>query len=273
MPGRTVVPMNGINGTNASSALARRRVVVVVPTYNERESLPVLVRKLLALPTARLSVLVVDDNSPDGTGALADELARFTDGRVSVLHRRVKEGLGRAYAAGMTRALEMGADVVIQMDADGSHPVSAIEPMVAALTANHAAVAVGSRYVEGGGVDAAWPWHRRLLSSGANAYVRGVLGLTVHDATAGFKAWDARALQIVEPDTVLSNGYSFQVELAHRVVTAGLTSVEVPIHFVDRTEGRSKMSLGVQLESLMMPWRLRRSSWRARPSAVVPRAA
>lgn len=253
---------------NDSSALSDHRVVVVVPTYNEVESLPRLVSQLLELPTSRLEVLVVDDNSPDGTGEVADDLAFITNGRVSVLHREGKDGLGRAYAAGMTRALEMGADVVIQMDADGSHPVTAIEPMVAALEANHAAVAVGSRYVEGGSVDAGWPWHRRVLSSGANAYVRTVLGLPVRDATAGFKAWNAAALRLLEPETVLSNGYSFQVELAHRVAMTGLTSVEVPIHFVDRTEGMSKMSLGVQVESMMMPWRLRKSQWRALPVAA-----
>lgn len=250
-----------------SSALSKRHVVVVVPTYNERETLPQLVSKLLAFSGSQLDILVVDDNSPDGTGELADALSQSTGGRMSVLHRPGKEGLGRAYAAGLARALEMGAEVVIQMDADGSHPVAAIEPMVAALEANRAAVAVGSRYVDGGSVDADWPWHRRALSYGANAYVRGVLGLPVRDATAGFKAWDADALRVVEPQTVLSTGYSFQVELAHRVATAGLTSVEVPIHFVDRAEGVSKMSFGVQAESFLMPWRLRRAHWRARVTA------
>ncbi|GGB31335.1 hypothetical protein GCM10011492_22460 [Flexivirga endophytica] len=245
--------------------------MVVVPTYNERESLPWLLADLLALPTDRLEVLVVDDNSPDGTGELAEEFSRASGGRVRVLHRAGKEGLGRAYAAGMTEALAAGAAVVVQMDADGSHPVEAIERMLTALRASSAAVAVGSRYVAGGSVDADWPWHRRVLSSGANAYVRGVLGLSVQDATAGFKAWDAHALRSLEPDTVMSNGYSFQVELAHRATVAGLRSVEVPIHFVDRTEGRSKMSLGVQAESFLMPWRLRRTRWR--PTVVVDVAA
>ncbi|HWC24604.1 MAG TPA: polyprenol monophosphomannose synthase [Flexivirga sp.] len=244
------------------SCLANHRVIVVVPTYNERDSLPQLVTNLLALPTDRLSVLVVDDNSPDGTGALADELSHSTAGRVQVLHRQGKEGLGRAYAAGMAEALAAGAEVVVQMDADGSHPVSAIDPMVTALAMNSAAVAVGSRYVEGGSIDELWPWHRRVLSAGANAYVRRVLDLPVHDATAGFKAWKAEALRVIDPGSVMSGGYSFQVEMAHRVTVAGLISVEVPIHFVERTEGTSKMSLGVQAESLLMPWRLRRSKWR-----------
>lgn len=246
----------------SSSCFANLRVIVVVPTYNERESLPRLVTKLLALPTDRLSVLVVDDNSPDGTGALAEELSRNTAGRVQVLHRPEKEGLGRAYAAGMAQALAAGAEVVVQMDADGSHPVSAIPRMATALAMNSAAVAVGSRYVDGGGVDELWPWHRRMLSAGANVYVRRVLGLSVHDATAGFKAWKAEALRVIEPATALSGGYSFQVEMAHRVAVMGFISVEVPIHFAERTEGTSKMSLGVQAESLLMPWRLRRSQWR-----------
>lgn len=249
-----------------SPCLQNQYVIVVVPTYNESESLPGLVRELLALPTDRLEVLVVDDNSPDGTGELAEDLARSTQGRVRVLHRPGKEGLGRAYAAGMAHALACGADVVVQMDADGSHPVTAIEPMVAALGEHAAAVAVGSRYVRGGSVDERWPWHRRMLSAGANAYVRRVLGLSVQDATAGFKAWDAEVLRLLEPETVMSNGYSFQVEMAQRVTTAGLRSVEVPIHFVDRTEGTSKMSLGVQVEALAMPWRLRRARWSPGPA-------
>lgn len=244
------------------SYLDSRQVAVIVPTYNERENLTRLIHGLLALPTERLGVLVVDDDSPDGTGEIADGLARLSEGRVHVLHRDGKEGLGRAYAAGMAWALSTCAEVIVQMDADGSHPIAAIEPMVAALSSNRAAVAVGSRYAAGGGVDADWPRYRRALSTGANGYVRSVLGLSVRDATAGFKAWDADALRAVEPETVLSNGYSFQVELAYRVTVAGLRSVEVPIHFADRTEGKSKMSLGVQAESLLMPWRLRRSQWR-----------
>lgn len=247
---------------NEPLGLSSHHVVVVVPTYNERESLPQLVTELLALPTTRLSVLVVDDNSPDGTGELADSLSASTNGRVQVLHRPGKDGLGRAYAAGMSQALATGADVIVQMDADGSHPVEAIPRMVSALCSNSAVVAVGSRYVTGGSVDERWPWHRRMLSAGANAYVRRVLELPVHDATAGFKAWKAEALRVIEPETAMSGGYSFQVEMAHRVTVLGLISLEVPIHFVDRAEGTSKMSLGVQLESALMPWRLRRSGWR-----------
>lgn len=242
-------------------------MTVVVPTYNERESLPHLVDKLLALPTTQLSILVVDDNSPDGTGDVADSLAVSTKGRVQVLHRPGKDGLGRAYAAGMSQALAGGAEIVVQMDADGSHPVEAIPRMVSELVSNSAVVAVGSRYVAGGSVDDQWPWHRRMLSAGANRYVRRVLRLQVHDATAGFKAWKAEALRLLEPETALSGGYSFQVEMAHRLTLMGFISLEVPIHFVDRTDGTSKMSLGVQLESVLMPWRLRRSVWRPR---VVP---
>lgn len=244
------------------SPLQSRYVIVVIPTYNELESLPGTVQRLLSLPTDRLDVLVVDDNSPDGTGQLAEELSLASNHRVQVLHRAAKEGLGRAYAAGLTEALARGADVVVQMDADGSHPAEAIPAMVAALATNYAAVAVGSRYVAGGRADWGVRWHRWLLSTGANTYVRQVLRLPTRDLTAGFKAWDASALRLLDPASADSSGYSFQVEMAYRVGLAGLRSVEVPIHFTDRKEGRSKMSLSDQLESLAMPWRLRRSTWR-----------
>ncbi|MGW4695940.1 polyprenol monophosphomannose synthase [Kitasatospora sp. YST-16] len=233
------------------------KVVVVVPTYNERENLPVLVGRLAELGMANLHVLVVDDNSPDGTGEVADKLAADSGGTLSVLHRTEKDGLGRAYVAGMSRALEDGADIVVQMDADLSHPHTALPAMVEKLTGTDASVVLGSRYVPGGSTASEWPWHRKALSAWANFYVNAILRLKVKDATAGFKAWEAGALRSVDLESVRSNGYSFQVEMNHRVVRQGLRIAEVPIRFEERVEGMSKMSLGVQLESAVAPWKLR----------------
>ncbi len=232
------------------------KTVVVVPTYNERENLPVLVGLLDGLGVRNLHVLVVDDNSPDGTGEVADKLAAERPGTVAVLHRTEKDGLGRAYIAGMTRALADGADVVIQMDADLSHPAAAIPQMLETLRTTDAAVVLGSRYVPGGSTAAEWPWHRRALSAWANFYVNTLLRLRVKDATAGFKAWSAQALHAIDLPSVHSNGYSFQVEMNYRTVRRGLTIREVPIRFEERVKGASKMSLAVQLESALAPWRL-----------------
>ncbi len=236
-------------------------VTVVIPTYDERDNLPVIVGLLLSLDTVSVNVLVVDDNSPDGTGDVAEELAGLSGGRVSVLHRRTKDGLGRAYVAGMLRALAGGADIVIQMDADLSHPVEAIAEMVRVLIDTDAAVVVGSRYVTGGSLDSQWPLRRRLLSRWANSYVSCVLRLGVRDTTAGFKAWRAATLRRIDLAAVTSNGYCFQIETAYRVGRCGLTTVEIPIHFAQRTSGTSKMSLRVQVEAVIVPWRLRHSRW------------
>ncbi|MFF3067799.1 polyprenol monophosphomannose synthase [Kitasatospora sp. NPDC057904] len=236
---------------------ASPKVVVVVPTYNERENLPVLAGLLAQLPVPNLHLLVVDDNSPDGTGELADKLAAGADGRIGVLHRTEKDGLGRAYLAGMARALDEGADVVVQMDADLSHPATAIPEMVRTLLTGDTAVVLGSRYVPGGSTASEWPWHRKALSAWANFYVNTILGLGVRDATAGFKAWRADTLRAIDLPTVQSNGYSFQVEMNYRVVKRGMTIREVPIRFEERVEGASKMSIGVQVESALAPWKLR----------------
>jgi dolichol-phosphate mannosyltransferase len=237
------------------------RTVVVVPTYNERENLPLLVEQMMnlvrsgALPDVH--VLVVDDNSPDGTGDVADKLAVQFPEAVAVLHRTAKDGLGRAYVVGMTRALDEGADVVIQMDADLSHPVTVLPVLLETLRTPGADVVIGSRYVAGGSTASAWPWHRKALSAWANFYVNAILRLHVRDATAGFKAWRASALRAIDLESVRSDGYSFQVELLHRAVRRGLTVREVPIRFEERVAGASKMSLRVQLESAAMPWKLR----------------
>ncbi len=233
------------------------KVTVVVPTYNERDNLPKLIDLLAALEIPNMHVLVVDDNSPDGTGEVADKLAIDGPLPVGVLHRTVKDGLGRAYVAGMTRALAEGADNVIQMDADLSHPTTAIPGMLAELATTDAAVVLGSRYVAGGAVASDWPWHRKALSAWANFYVNVILRLRVKDATAGFKAWHAATLFAIDVESVQSNGYAFQVEMNYRTVRRGLRIAEVPIRFQERSDGESKMSLAVQLESALVPWKLR----------------
>ncbi|MFD1146360.1 polyprenol monophosphomannose synthase [Saccharothrix hoggarensis] len=232
------------------------KVTVVVPTYNERENLPKLVDLLAGIGVENLHVLIVDDNSPDGTGDVADELAASAPIPVDVLHRTEKDGLGRAYVAGILRALDRGADVVVQMDADLSHPASVIPRMVETLATTDAAVVIGSRYVPGGAVAGEWGWHRKALSAWANFYVNAILRLRVKDATAGFKAWHAATLRKIDVASIRSNGYAFQVEMNHRTVKNGMRIVEVPIKFEERAEGASKMSLAVQLESALMPWKL-----------------
>ncbi|MCW2538607.1 MAG: putative polyprenol-phosphate mannosyltransferase [Frankiales bacterium] len=232
------------------------QVVVVVPTYNEKESLPVLIEDLLALPQPNLQVLVVDDNSPDGTGDVADRFAAESGGQISVLHRNAKDGLGRAYVAGFSRAVDEGADVVIQMDADLSHPVTAIPAMLEVLRTTDAGVVIGSRYVPGGSTAADWPWTRKVLSSWANLYVNAILRLHIKDATAGFKAWRASTLRDIDLASIHSNGYSFQVEMNYRATRQGHRIAEVPIRFVERVKGASKMNARVQLESAIAPWQL-----------------
>jgi len=235
---------------------ALSKIVVVVPTYNESASLPVLVSQLEGLQLPTLHILVVDDNSPDGTGDTADRLAAESGGRLSVLHRKVKDGLGRAYVQGMSVALADGAQIVIQMDADLSHPVAVIPQMVDVLRTTDADVVIGSRYVEGGSTAEDWPWHRKALSSWANLYVNAILRLHVKDATAGFKAWRASTLTDIDVAAVRSNGYSFQVEMNYRAVKRRHKIVELPIRFVERAEGASKMTMKVQIESAIAPWKL-----------------
>jgi dolichol-phosphate mannosyltransferase len=235
---------------------AAPKVTVVVPTYNERDNLPKIVSLLAALKIPNMHVLVVDDNSPDGTGEVADKLAVDAPIPVDVLHRTEKDGLGRAYVAGMSRALDEGADIVIQMDADLSHPCDAIPGMLETLATTDAAVVLGSRYVAGGAVASDWPWHRKALSAWANFYVNAILRLKVKDSTAGFKAWHADALRTIGVGSVQSNGYAFQVEMNYRTVQHGMRIAEVPIRFEERSDGVSKMSLSVQAESALVPWKL-----------------
>lgn len=232
------------------------KVTVVVPTYDERDNLPVAVERLTSLPVSDLHILVVDDNSPDGTGELADKLAVELPDTVGVLHRTEKDGLGRAYIAGITRALAEGAEVVIQMDADLSHPADVIPAMLDKLETSGAGVVLGSRYVPGGSTAEEWKWYRKALSAWANFYVNLILRLGVKDATAGFKAWHADTLRAIDVASIRSNGYSFQVEMNYRTIKKGIAIAEVPIRFEERTKGASKMSLKVQLESAAMPWKL-----------------
>lgn len=233
------------------------KVTVVVPTYNERENLPLLTSQLDSLGIPNLHVLIVDDSSPDGTGEVADRLAKKSNGAVSVLHRAEKDGLGRAYVAGMTRALAQDAEIVIQMDADLSHPVAAIPAMIDKILKENADVVIGSRYIAGGSTASEWPWHRKALSAWANFYVSVILGLRVKDCTAGYKAWSALALGLIDVSTIKSDGYSFQVEMNYRAAQRALEITEVPIHFEERVEGASKMNLREQLESALTPWKLR----------------
>lgn len=225
--------------------------LIIVPTYNERANLPPLVERLMSLPVA-VDVLVVDDNSPDGTGALADELAA-RNGKVHVLHRKLKDGLGRAYCAGFAWALERGYEFIFEMDGDFSHNPADIPAFLQA--AQDADLVVGSRYLNGIRV-INWPLRRLMLSIGAGKYVRIVTGLPVSDPTGGFKCFRRRALQTVHLDSVRSNGYSFQIELNHRIWMNGMRIAEVPIIFTDRFSGSSKMSRKIVWEAFWMVWRL-----------------
>jgi dolichol-phosphate mannosyltransferase len=231
------------------------RTVMVVPTYNEADNLPWIVERLRrAVPAC--DVLVVDDGSPDGTGAVADRLAEG-DPQVQVLHRQQKAGLGAAYLHGFGVALGRGYDVIGEMDADGSHQPEQLPRLLAAL--DDADLVLGSRWVPGGSV-VNWPRVRRLLSRGGNLYTRLLLGLPVHDATGGFRLFRRTTLEAIDLATVQSVGYCFQVDLAWRTVRAGLRVVEVPIEFVERERGESKMSPAVAVESLrrITVWGLRR---------------
>jgi len=227
---------------------APERVLVITPTYNEAPNINSAVEKVLAAVPS-VNVLIVDDASPDGTGQLADAIAA-ADGRVFVLHRAEKEGLGHAYLAGFAWAFEHGYDVVVEMDADGSHPAERLPVMLEALAADpNVALVIGSRWVAGGSV-VDWPWFREALSRSANLYARLALRLPVRDATAGYRAYTAAVLESVIDDSVHSRGYIFQIDLALRVHDTGHTIVEVPIEFHNRVAGTSKMSGGIVYEAM-----------------------
>jgi dolichol-phosphate mannosyltransferase len=232
------------------------KTTVVVPTYNEADNLRKLATTLLNLPVQDLQVLVVDDESPDGTGALADELGREFAPRFRVLHRKAKSGLGTAYIDGFTAGMEGGADYLVQMDADFSHSPDYIPQFLKSIDTYD--VVVGSRYVPGGKLDERWSFGRYLLSWWANSvYVRMILGLKVRDATAGFKLWRRSALEKIDLTKVRANGYIFQVEMAYLSEQNGLRILEYPIYFEDRRIGHSKMDMRVKWEAASRVWEIR----------------
>lgn len=228
------------------------KTLVLVPTYNERENLPLLVPEILAVPGTE--VLVIDDQSPDGTGQLAEELATRFPGRVRVMHRTGRRGLGVSYLDGFKHAVASDADLVVQMDADRSHDPQYLPAMIAAAAAG-ADLVVGSRYMHGISV-VNWPLRRIILSSFANTYIRTVSGLRVRDCTGGYRCWRRAALARLPLDRVVSEGYSFVVEVTFLAAKSGLRIVESPIIFIERREGASKLSSGILFESLLNPWRL-----------------
>ncbi|HZT75097.1 MAG TPA: polyprenol monophosphomannose synthase [Vicinamibacterales bacterium] len=236
--------------------------LVIIPTYNERENVPPLVTALIAHDG--VGVLVVDDNSPDGTGAAADDLARQHPARVSVLHRTTNRGFGRSYIDGIRHGIAQPVDVIAQMDADFSHDPARLPALIAATAG--ADIVIGSRYVRGGGIKN-WSARRRLLSQFANVYVRAVTGLRVADCTSGFRCWRREALAALPLDQFVSDGYSFLVEMLFVAAQQGRRIAEVPITYVERREGESKMSHGVILESAITPWRL--VATRGRVRAIV----
>ena len=228
-----------------------RDIVVVTPTYNEKDNLPILAAGVLAHPGFRM--LVVDDGSPDGTGAIAEELARAHPGRVEVMHRTGPRGLGRSYVDGLKHALQSGADLIFQMDADLSHNPEYLPTIAAA--ADRFDVVIGSRYLTGVSV-VNWPLHRIFLSAFANRYVRAVTRIAVADCTSGFRCWRREALAQMPLERMVSNGYAFIVEMLYEASRRGCRIGEVPIIFVERRLGQSKVSGRVLAESLVVPWRL-----------------
>jgi dolichol-phosphate mannosyltransferase len=229
------------------------RILVVVPTYNERDNLPKMVERLLALPDG-IEILVVDDGSPDGTGKWVEETSS-REPRLHLLSRTAKNGLGRAYVAGFEWALSHGYDLVVQMDADFSHSPEDVPKLIAGIRESGADLAIGSRYA--GGIRVInWPLNRLVLSVGASYYVKWITGLPVWDPTGGFKCWRRVTLESINLPTVKSNGYGFQIEMNHRTWSRGFRIVEVPIIFADRVEGTSKMSKKIVVEALLMVWGL-----------------
>jgi dolichol-phosphate mannosyltransferase len=236
------------------------KTMVVVPTYNEAENLPTMVGELLALDVPNLEILIVDDNSPDGTGKIADDMRERHPDRIHVVHRTGKLGLGTAYITGFEYALQHRADLIVQMDADFSHSPSYILDFVRAIDKYD--VVIGSRYVTGGRLDEQWSWWRYFLSWWANSiYARLILGVKVKDATAGFKCWRRATLEGIGLHRVRSNGYVFQVEMAYLTEKLGYRFLELPIFFEDRRIGSSKMTGPVKVEAALRTWQIR---WRHR---------
>ena len=228
------------------------KTIAVIPTYDERENVEPMSAAVLE---TGVEILFVDDNSPDGTGEVLDSLAAKSP-RVHVLHREKKEGLGRAYVAGFAKAIELGAEAIVQMDCDFSHDPKDV-PRLVAECEKGADLAIGSRYVAGGSTPG-WPFKRRLISRAGGMFIRVVTGMPLRDPTGGFKCWRRSALDAIDFGTVASAGYSFQLEMNYRTWKAGLVVKEVPIAFTDRVAGYSKITAGIAKESLKIAWRLRR---------------
>ncbi|MEJ2551410.1 MAG: polyprenol monophosphomannose synthase [Anaerolineales bacterium] len=232
-----------------------RKLTVVIPTYNEAENLELIAAELWALPIPDLKILVVDDASPDETGKIADDLAAAHPGRLSVIHRRGKLGLGSAYITGFKAALEGDAEAIAQMDADFSHDPGYLPEFMDKLKSADAVF--GSRYVPGGKLDERWGFGRVLLSAFGNLYARLILGLQIKDATGGYRLWRRETLQGMPLDSIRSNGYVFQVEMSYVAQKLGFHTIESPIYFEDRRIGQSKMTLRIQLEAAYRVWQVR----------------
>lgn len=232
------------------------KIVIVMPTYNEVENLPIIVEEIFKLGIPHLNMLIVDDHSPDGTGILADQLSAAYDGHLQVLHKENKNGLGPAYIAGFKHALKhMDADILIQMDADFSHQPKYLPAMIEAIEGYD--MVIGSRYTKGGSVDHSWGWLRKLLSGFANGvYVPSILGIPVKDATGGFRLWRKETLIGMDIDRIKANGYVFQVELTYLCYKTGYKIREIPIHFPDRIRGDSKMSSKIASEAAVRTWQI-----------------
>lgn len=231
-------------------------VMVILPTYNEAENLSNMLAALYQLDIPNLRVLVVDDNSPDGTGHMAEKLAQEEyNGRLEIIHRERKMGLGSAYVTGFKHALMRGAHYIVQMDADFSHEPQVLKRFMMAI--KEADVVIGSRYTPGGSIDERWKLIRRVISKGGSIYARAILGLKVKDTTAGFKMFRSESLQCIPLDRLKSNGYAFQVEVAYLCQKLGMRVIEVPIHFNDRTVGKSKMSPDIATEAAWRVWQIK----------------
>ena len=230
------------------------RLTVVIPTYNEAENLPRLVSALFSLPLPDLKILVVDDNSPDGTGEIANILCEENSGKVTIIQRPGKLGLGSAYVMGFGKAMAEGAEAIAQMDADFSHPPEKLVEFMEVL--ENCDIAMGSRYVPGGSVDKRWPLWRKGLSAFGNKYASAILRLPFKDATGGFKIWRRAALAGMPLERVQSNGYAFQIEMAYIAYKLGFTFDEVPFYFADRRWGTSKMSYDIQIEAAIRVWQI-----------------
>lgn len=235
------------------------KTTLILPTYNEAENLQKIIAAILSNKIPELKILIVDDISPDGTGAIADQLAKKYPTQIEVIHRTGLPGLGQAYIAGFNHVLKSDVQVICQMDSDFSHPPEKLPELIAKL--ENADLVLGSRYIAGGGVDQHWPIWRKGLSRWGNFYARSILGLPVRDVTGAFRAWRREFLEQIPFEDVVSNGYVFLVEILHLAHQAGARFGEVPIYFADRKWGKSKMNFRVQLEAAFRVWQVR---WRYR---------